>query len=349
MTPEAPQARWWRALPDAQPPGTVECELCPQDCRIRPGHRGICRYRVNDGGTLRAKSYGRVSSYGYDPIEKKPLYHFMPGAIIFSAGTVGCNLGCGFCQNWQISQSDAGTTYLSPEQSAILAGADTGAGRRSVGIAYTYSEPLVWWEYVYDTAREVREHGLVNVLVTNGFIEEEPLRELLPYVDAMNIDVKAFKDGFYREVCHGRLAPVLRTVEVAHAQGVHVEVTTLLIPGLNDEPDEIKQLVHWLAGVDRGIPLHFSRYFPNYRMAEPGPTPLETLVAARDIAREKLDFAYIGNALAGPGVDTECPACGTTVIKRDGYRVSTRGLRGDSCARCGRRIVTRARGVNVVN
>ncbi len=352
MTEEQPQpapARWWHPLPDAQPPQTVQCELCPQVCRIRPGGRGICRYRRNVSGTLRATSYGMVSSCGYDPIEKKPLYHFMPGSVIFSAGTVGCNLGCGFCQNWQISQSEAPTRYLGPADAARLAGAAVNGGRRSIGIAYTYSEPLVWWEYVYDTAREVRRRGLANVLVTNGFVTEEPLRELLPLVDAMNIDVKAFTDEFYRQVCHGRLAPVLRTVELAHAAGVHVEVTTLLVPGLNDDPAEVRQLVDWLGAIDPGIPLHFSRYFPNYRMAEPGPTPLSTLAMARSIALERLDYVYIGNALAGEGLDTVCPGCGSTAIRRDGYRVSPDGLRGDSCATCGRRIVSRAAGASVLN
>jgi pyruvate formate lyase activating enzyme len=304
-----------------------------------PGRRGKCRYRRNYGGELHATSYGRVSSHGLDPIEKKPLYHFMPGSLIFSVGTTGCNLACGFCQNWQISQEEAGTQYISPEAAARLAGVGAGAGRSSVGLAYTYSEPLVWWEYVYDTAALVREKGLKNVLVTNGYVAEEPLLKLLPLIDAMNIDVKAFTDGFYLDVCRGHLEPVLRTAKIAHKAGTHVEVTTLLVPGLNDSPGEIERLSEWLAGLSPDIPLHFSRYFPNYRMREPEPTPAETLTAARDIASRYLNYVYIGNAFEVEAADSICPGCGACVIKREGYRVSLGGLSGGACGSCGRQIL----------
>jgi pyruvate formate lyase activating enzyme len=327
----------------------VNCELCPHRCRISEGKAGICRYRRNEGGRLVAGNYGRVSSSGYDPIEKKPLYHFRPGSTIFSVGTVGCNLGCGFCQNWQISQADAETTYLSPAAAAQLAGARPRGGRQSIGIAFTYSEPVVWWEYVFDTAKAVRAMGLSNVLVTNGFIEPAPLRELLPVIDAMNIDVKSFSDGFYREVCRGKLEPVLRTVEAAHAAGVHVEVTTLLVPGLNDNEAELEALARWLGAIDRGIPLHFSRYFPNYRMTSPPPTPLATMEAAHAVARRHLDFVYLGNVMTDAGADTVCPTCGSVVIRRDGYRAFPAGLEGTGCARCGRPIVRGPAGADVVN
>lgn len=337
-TPRGPEAEWWRPLGDSE---VVQCFLCPQECRIRPGRRGLCRYRRNYQGKLHAVSYGRVSSSGYDPIEKKPLYHFMPGSYIFSVGTVGCNLACGFCQNWPISQADAQTEYLSPADAARLAGAGLRWGERSVGVAYTYSEPLVWWEYVHDTAVLVREAGLVNVLVTNGYIQPEPLGELLPLIDALNIDVKAFREGFYAQVCHGRLSPVLQTVESAVRAGVHVEVTTLLVPGLNDGPEEIRELVSWLAGLDRSVPLHFSRYFPNYKMAEPGPTPASSLRRARDIARERLDYVYVGNAFEIETADTICPQCGLKVIRRQGYMIEPCGLAGTRCSGCGREIVRR--------
>jgi len=338
-----PVAEWWRSLggDEAGRPATVTCQLCPQACRIRPGGRGLCRYRRNYNGKLHAVSYGRISSSGFDPIEKKPLYHFMPGRFILSLGTVGCNLACGFCQNWQISQAEAQTEYLSPLEAARLAGSRVRWGDTSVGIAYTYSEPLVWWEYVYDTARLVRQAGLVNVLVTNGYIEPEPLDRLLPLIDAMNVDVKAFRGGFYEDVCHGTLEPVLRTVERAVAAGVHVEVTTLLVPGLNDSPQEIGELVSWLSGLDPSIPLHFSRYFPNYKMAEPGPTPASSLVRARDIAARQLDFVYVGNAFEVEAADTLCPQCGRTVIAREGYSVNLQGLDGTRCSACGREIVAR--------
>jgi len=343
-------ARWWH--PAAQAGGTtgdqaVVCELCPHRCRIAEGKAGICRYRQNVRGELMAVSYGRVSSYGYDPIEKKPLYHFHPGSTIFSVGTVGCNLACAYCQNWQISQADAATSYLSPAAAAQLAGGRPRAGRQSIGIAYTYSEPMVWWEYVHDTALAVRQAGLVNVLVTNGFVEPEPLAELLPQIDAMNIDVKAFADGFYREVCRGRLDPVLRTVEAAYRAGVHVEVTTLLVPGMNDSETELRQLATWLGSINRSIPLHLSRYFPNYRMTTPLATPVESMVAAYRTAREHLDFVYLGNIASEDGVDTICPGCGATVIRRDGFRATTVGLRGCVCASCGRPIVAGPGGADV--
>jgi len=336
--PQRHQARWWHPLEDASPEDTLQCDLCPQRCRIRPGNRGICRYRVNQDGVLYTANYGRISSSGFDPIEKKPLFHFRPGSTILSLGTVGCNLGCEFCQNWRISQAEAQTKHLSPEDAAELAGNWVGAGARSIGIAYTYSEPLVWWEWVYDTARLVRDRGLANVLITNGFVETDPLNELLPLVDAVNVDVKAFADDFYRKVCGGRLAPVLRTVELAVAAGVHVEVTTLLVTGLNDSPAELRELAKWLAGLDRRIPLHFSRYYPNYRMSEP-PTPAQTLIAARDIAKEYLDYVYVGNAFEVESIDTLCPGCGATVIGRDGYRVNLQGLDDTRCRSCGHEIV----------
>jgi pyruvate formate lyase activating enzyme len=337
--PRGPVADFWRPLDsDGGQPAAVHCLLCPQNCHIRPGRSGLCRYRRNYHGELHATSYGQVSSSGFDPIEKKPLYHFLPGSHIFSAGTVGCNLACGFCQNWQISQAEAETEYLAPTEAARLAGATLRGGRKSVGIAYTYSEPLVWWEYVFDTAAIVHQAGLANILVTNGFIQEEPLRKLLPLIDAMNVDVKAFTDRYYGEVCHGRLAPVLKTVETAHREGVHVEVTTLLVPGLNDGPEEIEQLAGWLGGLDRSIPLHLSRYFPNYKMTEPGPTPASSLRRAREIARRHLEYVYVGNAFDLESADTTCPRCGRLVIAREGYAVRTPGLNGARCIGCGTEI-----------
>lgn len=342
-------ARWWTPAASGGAPDSVDCLLCPHRCRIPPGGRGLCRYRVNADGELLATSYGEVSAIGFDPIEKKPLYHFMPGSTILSLGTVGCNLACAFCQNWRISQSPAETRHLPPAEAAARAGARSPDGSRSAGIAYTYSEPLVWWEYVHDTARLVRERGLVNVLVTNGFVEAEPLAELLPWIDALNVDVKAFTDQFYRQICRGRLDPVLRTVETAHARGCHVEVTTLVVPGLNDSPDQLERLAEWLAGIDRGIPLHLSRYFPNHQMSEPGPTPAAALRAAAAIARRHLDHVYVGNAFELENLDTVCPGCGAVVIRRDGYRIDPAGLRGAACAGCGRRIVSCGPGSDMVN
>jgi pyruvate formate lyase activating enzyme len=325
------EARFYEKLEEDR----VRCLLCPHHCKISPGRTGICRVRQNAGGVLCTLNYGQVTSWAVDPIEKKPLYHFYPGSQIFSVGTFGCNFHCGFCQNWQIAHKTPPTEKISPEELVRIA-VDAGKRAGSIGIAYTYSEPNVWFEYVYDTAKLAHEHGLKNVLVTNGFIEEEPLQELLPFIDAMNIDVKAFSERFYKEVCHGHLAPVLRTVEIAHQQ-CHVEITNLLVPTENDREEEIESLVDWIASIDRAIPLHFSRYFPQYKFTLP-PTPLETLKKAREVALRRLQFVYIGNAWELGENDTFCPVCGNLLIKRSGYKTRIAGLEGNRCSKCGAAI-----------
>lgn len=276
----------------------MHCLLCPQDCHIPDGRLGLCRVRLNESGRLYTLNYGRVSSLGLDPIEKKPLFRFHPGSYILSLGTLGCNLACGFCQNWHISQADAPTEALSPEEAAELA-ARPHHGLMSIGLAYTYSEPSVWAEYILDTAPLARAKGLKNVLVTNGYIREEPLKDLLPWVDAANVDLKSFRGDFYRRHCAGRLEPVLETISRLHGAGVHVEVTTLLIPGENDGEAELRELVDWLAALDPGIPLHLSRYHPAHRFTIP-PTPVATIRRACDLARNKLRYVYAGNV---PGSD----------------------------------------------
>lgn len=318
------------------PDGRTDCKVCPRLCNIPPGKHGFCRVRENREGILYATNYGQCSSYAMDPVEKKPLYHFYPGSLILSLGTVGCNLRCGFCQNWQIAHESPPTSYLAPERAVELARQQEERGYHCVGLAYTYSEPFMWYEYVYDIAGLARQAGLKNVLVTNGYVSEEPLRELLPYIDAMNIDVKAFTDDFYRSACAGRLDPVLRTVEIAHKQ-CHVEITTLLVTGLNDSPEEVTKLADWLAGLDPEIPLHFSRYFPNYKMDLP-PTPLETMSRAREIARKKLRYVYIGNAPELGESSTRCPGCDKLLIDRQGYRVRTGEITGGACSTCGEKI-----------
>jgi pyruvate formate lyase activating enzyme len=288
----------------------VSCELCPKGCVVQEGQTGFCRVRQNIGGKLYTQNYAVCSAYAVDPIEKKPLYHFYPGSNIVSLGTWGCNFSCTFCQNWQIAQGSPETVELMPEKAVAAALAQ---GKQNVGIAYTYSEPSVWYEYILDTAKLVRQAGLKNVLVTNGFINPKPLDELLPYLDALNIDVKAFNDTFYQKVCSGRLNDVKRTVELA-AAACHVEVTTLLIPGQNDDREELAALAKWLAALSPSIPLHFSRYFPNYKMAEP-PTPPATMEMAWQTAREFLEYVYLGN-MGAAGNNTYCPHCGYLVIDR---------------------------------
>ncbi len=310
--------------------GRVLCLLCPQECRISPEREGVCRVRRNIGGTLYSQNYGHCSSIALDPIEKKPLYHFYPGSDILSIGTQGCNLRCGFCQNWQISQGEPGLRELSPQDTVDIAlkYRETGC----IGIAYTYSEPSVWFEYVLKTAKLAKEKGLVNVLVTNGYINPEPLGELLEFVDAMNIDIKAFTDEFYKKVCKGKLEPVLKVTEIA-AKRCHLELTTLLIPGYNDSPEEIRDLIQWVASLGVEIPLHFSRYFPNYEFIEPA-TPIETLEMAREIALSKLRYVYLGNMPDERYSATYCYNCGMRLIIRRGMGLYENKVRDGKCPEC---------------
>lgn len=312
--------------------GLVQCRLCPQMCLRKPKQVGFCRVRENMAGAFYATNYGQCSSYGMDPIEKKPLYHFYPGSHIFSIGSLGCNLKCGFCQNWQIAHGNPGTYQVTPELVVDTAQKEY-EGVRSIGIAYTYNEPFMWYEFVYDTARIARKQSLKNVMVTNGYVNEEPLEKLLPFIDAMNIDVKGFSEKYYKNTCVGRLEPVVRTVEKSAAR-IHVEITTLLVPGLNDSPDEISALADWLAGIDKNIPLHLTRYFPNYEMDLP-PTPVKTMEQAREIASRKLNYVYLGNVQGGRASNTYCPECGQLLIERTGHNATITGLLDNKCNQCG--------------
>jgi pyruvate formate lyase activating enzyme len=246
---------------------------------------------------------------------------------------MGCNLHCGFCQNWEIAHGNPSTFAITPQETVEAALNCKDRESSCVGIAYTYSEPFVWYEFVFDTARLAKKRGLKNVLVTNGYINEEPLQEILPYIDAMNIDVKGFRAEYYRKTCAGRLKPVLRTVEKIYLR-CYVELTTLLVTGLNDSQEEITMLVNWVAGLDKEIPLHFSRYFPCYKLDLPS-TPLETLRRAAEIAREKLSYVYVGNAPQLKMEDTFCPRCGYKLINRDVYTVKITGLKDNQCSQCG--------------
>lgn len=270
----------------------VHCYLCPHNCVIKPGGLGACRARKNIDGELYSLNYAKIASVALDPIEKKPLYRFYPGKLILSAGTFGCNLKCSFCQNWSIAHQNPQT--MDAEPSGLVEKAVKLMESGNIGIAYTYNEPSIWYEFVYDTAKLAKEKGLVNVLVTNGFISREPLMNILPFVDAMNIDVKAYTAKFYSEICKGTLENVKETVELA-AKSCHVEVTTLVIPDLNDTLEEIDEMSKWLAGISPEIPLHLSRFFPNYEMKDRPATPVETLSRARDKAREYLKYVYMGN------------------------------------------------------
>ena len=270
----------------------VHCYLCPHNCVIKPENTGACRARKNVGGDLYSLNYARIASLSLDHIEKKPLLRFHPGSMVLSAGTFGCNLKCSFCQNWSIAHLDADTVEMLPEQLVNRAFEAKKSG--NIGIAYTYNEPSIWYEYVYECAVLANKRGLLNVLVTNGFISEEPLMKLLPFIDAMNIDVKAFTSDFYKEICKATLDNVKKTVEMSVPK-CHVEVTTLVIPGLNDSVEEISELSAWLASISTDIPLHLTRFFPNYRMTDRPATPLHVLERARKKAFEYLEHVYVGN------------------------------------------------------
>jgi pyruvate formate lyase activating enzyme len=312
--------------------GAIRCELCPRHCVIREGGAGFCGHRANDGGQLIAARYGRVAAAAVDPIEKKPLYHFHPGSTIFSIGANGCNLACKFCQNWHLSTGKARDEYVPPEEIAARA-----TGRGSIGVAFTYNEPTVWFEYIRDCAALLRPRGLKVVLVTNGYLEAEPWDELCRAVDAANIDVKG-DDRFYRALTGGKLAPIRRNVEAAHRAGVHVECTNLLVTDGNDRPEQVQETVDWLAGVSPEIPFHLSRYFPNYEWEAP-PTPEARLEEAVRLARAKLRYVYAGNISIVGASDTRCANCGAIVVRRRGYAVSADGLgAGGVCRTCGAKL-----------
>lgn len=296
------------------------------------GKLGICRAKKNLQGVLYAINYAKAVSIALDPIEKKPLYHFFPGTDILSTGPNSCNLRCNHCQNWSISQIESPTELVTPADLVSLA-----LKYNSPGIAYTYTEPLMWYEYVLDTAKLARHKKLVNVLVTNGYINPEPLEKLLPLIDALNIDVKGMSREFYKKVCKGKLDVVLKTVKISVERNKHVELTYLLIPTLNDSEDELRKFVGWVAGLDERIPVHFSRYFPTYKSELP-PTPVWTLKKAFQIAKDKLKYVYVGNAYIPGTSDTHCPKCSKVLISRSGYSIDIAGIKDKKCKNCGTEV-----------
>jgi pyruvate formate lyase activating enzyme len=318
------EALWF----DRRPDGRIACLLCPHACVVAPDRHGTCGVRFNRGGVLEIPYYGKISSLAVDPIEKKPLYHFHPGERILSAGFVGCSFHCKFCQNWHISQGvDADTRYISPAELVQMARRE-----RSFAIAYTYSEPLIHAEYVMDAARAARAAGLKNVLVSNGYINEGPAAELLAIIDAANIDLKGWDDAFYRSETGGRLEDVKRFISQA-AGKIHLEVTTLVIPGKNDTEEQVDGIGRFIASLDPGIPLHLSAYHPQYEYTIP-PTSATTLRGLAAVARRSLRCVYTGNI--GPEEsDTACPSCGAVLVRRVGYAVKVTGIRGGACAACG--------------
>jgi len=323
------EENWVRAAYAVHEDGRIQCRLCPRLCRLSEGQEGFCRGRTVVDGELRVTNYGQAVSVAIDPIEKKPLFHFHPGAPILSLGPNGCNLACKFCQNYDISQGRVPTRYVSPEHLLQLC-----RHYNSKGVAFTYSEPLMWYEYVRDTAPLLHEMGGVVVLVTNGYLCEEPLREILPQVDALNIDLKSSEEEFYRRVCGGHLEDVVRTIRISSEMERHVEVTHLVVTGYNDTEEKIRAVRDIVAEINPRIPLHLSRYFPHHKFTDP-PTSVDFLLKAREICRERLPFVYIGNVALKGAEDTRCPACDTVVISRMGYAVDIRALSNGRCANCG--------------
>jgi len=306
----------------------VRCELCPHYCLIPNGSVGRCRVRRNEGGVLYSLNYGKVASVALDPVEKKPLYHFHPGQPILSLGTIGCNFACKFCQNWELAEGKAPVDDIRSSDVPALA-----KRARSFGVAYTYNEPFIWYEFVLETARLCHALGLKNVLVTNGFVNAEPLDELLPFIDALNIDIKGMRQEFHDELTGGKIEPVLETCRRANSKA-HVEITNLVIPGYNDSAEDFEELGAWVAAnLGKDTPMHVSAYFPRHHLNAP-PTPLSTLQAAKKALNKHLNYVYIGNAPSAEGSDTYCPNCGNVLVERVGYHARVVGLTDTRCAKC---------------
>lgn len=338
-TPTAPTARWWHHLDD----GRIQCDLCPRHCRLRDGQQGFCFVRSRHGDHLELDTWGRSSGFCIDPVEKKPLNHFLPGTAVLSFGTAGCNLACKFCQNWDISTSRHFDSLARTASATDIAEAARSVGARSV--AFTYNDPVIFAEYAIEVARACRSRGIEAIAVTAGYVCEEPRREFFEPMSAANVDLKGFTDDFYRRITGGRLATVLDTLcYLVHETQVWTEITTLLIPGHNDSDDELRAMTRWIAkDLGPDVPLHFSAFHPDHRMRDVPPTPASTLRRARRIALDAgLRYVYTGNVHDRTGDTTFCPGCGTELIVRDWYRVESYRLSADgTCPDCGTAIAGR--------
>lgn len=325
------EADHYERLPDNK----VRCLVCPRECVIPEGHRGFCRVRENIGGTYYLIVYGKTCAVHIDPIEKKPLFHFLPGTSAFSIATVGCNMTCKFCQNWEISQARPEEVHASdsaPETVAARA-----LTYDAPTIAYTYTEPIVWNEYVKDTARAGRAHGVKSVMISAGYINAGALVDLTEEMDAIKVDLKAFDDAFYRDVCSASLKPVLDSLVQVRQSGTWLEIVNLIIPTLNDGEKQVADLCKWVVeNVGDDVPVHFTRFYPTYKLRNLPPTPLSSVVRAREVAlAHGVKFAYVGNVPSGhPGESTYCPGCGRVVIERAGYRVVSLDIEGGKCSSC---------------
>jgi len=330
----AREASWYKKLEE----GRVECELCPQACKVADLERGMCGNRENRGGTYYTLVHSLACSIHTDPIEKKPLFHVLPGEKAFSFSTAGCNVECKFCQNWEISQyrpEQVQAYYLPPEK--LVAAARRNQARLT---AATYGEPVVFWEYVRDVAIAANAAGVKPTVVSNGFIKEKPLREVLPLLSAIKVDLKSFRDEFYREQVRGELEPVLKSLEVIKEVGVWLEIVVLLVPTLNDSAAEVGDLCAWVrAKLGPDVPVHFTRFHPTYRLTDLPPTPVASLERAWKIGRDAgLNFVYLGNVPGHPGENTTCPGCGEILIRRIGFQILSNRLVDGTCPDCHRSI-----------
>ncbi len=326
------ETRYWHPLGD----GRVQCDLCPRYCKLREGQRGLCFVRANRNGKVVLTTYGRSSGFCVDPIEKKPLNHFLPGTPVLSFGTAGCNLACKFCQNWDISKSREWDTLADAASPETIARAARELGCRSV--AYTYNDPVIFHEYAIDVAKACRELGIKSVAVTAGYVCDAPRREFYSYMDAANVDLKGFTEAFYRQLAGGALQPVLETLlHIRRETDVWLELTTLLIPGHNDSDSELEKMCGWVVEhLGPEVPMHFTAFHPDWKMREVPPTPPETLTRARDIAlRCGVRYAYTGNVHDREGESTWCHHCGTRLIGRDWYVLSDWHLVNGCCPTCG--------------
>lgn len=308
----------------------AECLLCPHNCRIEDGNTGICGVRKNKEGRIELQTYGVLSACSLDPVEKKPLYHFFPGYKILSAGSYGCNMRCDFCQNYSISQKGFGGTKsaVTPEELVKRAMEVV----RNIGLAFTYNEPVIWFEYMRDTAVMAKSNGMHTAMISNGYVNREPLGEILEFIDAFNIDLKSFNNAFYKKLTGATLEPVKNTLMKIAESGKHLEITTLIIPGQNDDEGEMELEADWIAGeLGKNVPLHLSRYFPMHLRNDPA-TPDETLTRLFEIASDKLNYVYLGNTRSVSGQNTSCHECGLNVTIRSGY--NTRLLNLDDEGRC---------------
>ena len=332
-------ARWWHTIDDSR----IQCDLCPRDCKLHEGQRGACFVRRNEGGAMQLTTWGRSSGFCIDPVEKKPLNHFYPGSSILSFGTAGCNLACRFCQNWDISKSRDMDRLMDSATPTAIADAAVRCGARSV--AYTYNDPVVFAEYALDTAHACRERGIFNVAVTAGYIHTEPRREFFAGMDATNVDLKGFSDDFYFRQCGAHLQPMLDTLAwIQHESQCWLEITTLLIPGLNDTSDELNALTGWIASeLGPDVPLHFTAFHPDWKLREIAPTPPATLQRARRIALDNgMHHVYTGNVHDLAGGTTHCTGCGKALIVRDWYEIRQYAVADDgTCPDCGTRLAGR--------